>query len=1499
MSMRHPARAHALLALLLLGVLGFAGAHAGVRPEPVPASQSLPGSPLPSAAVTRTFDVSADAFIAGAFPDRNAGASDRLVLGGDPANATAYRSLLDFNLSLIPATARIVNATLRAYALQAPPGRSVAAHALRAPWLEGTGVPYRYRQNVTVWETAGVARVREPVDLTVVVAIPLSTFVKADFRVYDETGREVPSQVYGATFAGANVTRVHVVFGASVAARGTRTFTLDYGALVPEVPTFRSRSLGNLLWSYPVGSNYAPLTAVDLDGDGKLEVVVASVNGTISALRWDGTGNATLLWSHTAADAVEAFATAVDLDGDGRLEVVYATTGSLDAKVYALRWNGTPYWNSSAFPGRAVYAPIAISDVDGDGIKELFFGSSDGNLYRLNGNNGTVRWRYTLGGGAWGYGAAVGNLTGGPEPEIVFTASTGDFYALRVNGSLAWVTSPGGKSTIVTPSLGDFGTPGTLDVVAGDTSVSGSEFAFQGTDGLLIWAHNTLSDQYGGQVLVDLYGDGSLETVFAMSRKNAVGALDSLGNELWTVTTGGSVYGLPAVADVNLDGVPEVLIGSFDQNLYVVNATGAVLRRFPTSDVVSATPIVADLDGDGTMEIVFASRSAVYAYSTGSLGHDFRTGSYNYNLTGRFLDGNSPDGAPLLTAGLGPLENVTGTGVTWRSRDGGFLWASPGSDYEGLPAATATTGAGGWLSWNVTDLVQSWANGSLPNAGVLLKAADESLSGLTILGSREGGPTQAEALVVTYFENTGPKILVPVPDQTVAEDSPMWSLNLKGYAADPDNAVSELRWDLGGVDHSLYEYFGGNVTGNDVLRFQPKPNAYGNDRATLFLFDPQGHFAYQPLWINITPVDDAPVFTPPPIFYVKYGQPYTFDFTPYISDVDTPLGNLTLGSDDAVRASVSGMRVTFAYPVGYPDQWAFVVLSVDDGQLTTSQSVAIRLTTDAPPQLTSPLPDVTVREKQTVRDVFDLDDHFMDPDGDPLAFSSATVAGLGVTIQSNHSVDIKALGNFYGNASVTFRAKDPTGAFAEDTILVTVLPVNDPPVIGDFPPFVVHYDAPYAFDLAPHLEDPDTPLSEITIATSLSPFITVNATVLHMLFPRTVGPLTVPYTLPLTIYANDGTNTTSRTTTVTVGNDYPPQLRPGVQLPDEVFVEDTRLVDAFNLDDYFMDQDSSTIFYWSGPQNIFVTIHSNHTVDFNATLNWNGEESATFRASDSEGAYAEDTIRVTVLPANDPPFFHDLPDVVSDGGTFVLDLADRIGDVDTNASLLSLKSSDPYVKVEGFVLVFDYPSDVRQDVVNLTLSDGQATTYADIHVRIQPFDPILYSLPAILAAIAILGAVLAIRVVRTQIEHAFLIYRDGILLFHMSPGLAEDKDPDLIASMFTAIENFMDESFRSMGVGQLKGLELADHRVALVRGTDASLVVLYRGAAAGHVEKRAREAIQDIERRYGHILKDWNGDMGLIKGAQVSLERLFPARALRRMQDAAAASGDATVEADS
>ena len=56
-----------------------------------------------------------------------------------------------------------------------------------------------------------------------------------------------------------------------------------------------------------------------------------------------------------------------------------------------------------------------------------------------------------------------------------------------------------------------------------------------------------------------------------------------------------------------------------------------------------------------------------------------------------------------------------------------------------------------------------------------------------------------------------------------------------------------------------------------------------------------------------------------------------------------------------------------------------------------------------------------------------------------------------VIIHYNGSVDFCSDENWFGIENITIRATDPSGALVEDIITVTVLPVNDAPVIGQIP----------------------------------------------------------------------------------------------------------------------------------------------------------------------------------------------------------------------------------------------------------------------------------------------------------------------------------------------------------------------------------------------------------------------------------------------------------------
>ncbi len=112
------------------------------------------------------------------------------------------------------------------------------------------------------------------------------------------------------------------------------------------------------------------------------------------------------------------------------------------------------------------------------------------------------------------------------------------------------------------------------------------------------------------------------------------------------------------------------------------------------------------------------------------------------------------------------------------------------------------------------------------------------------------------------------------------------------------------------------------------------------------------------------------------------------------------------------------------------------------------------------------------------------------------------------------------------------------------------------------------------------------------------------------------------------------------------------------------------------------------------------------------------------------------------------------------------------------------------------------------------------------------------------------------------IEHVYLTYDGGTPMVHLSRSFVPGRDPDIIASMFTAIENFMDESFHEMGIGAVRSIELGDrHQVAFGKGRRVLLYVLYRGRESNQLERHVIHQVHSLEERFPDILGNWDGDM--------------------------------------
>jgi hypothetical protein len=124
------------------------------------------------------------------------------------------------------------------------------------------------------------------------------------------------------------------------------------------------------------------------------------------------------------------------------------------------------------------------------------------------------------------------------------------------------------------------------------------------------------------------------------------------------------------------------------------------------------------------------------------------------------------------------------------------------------------------------------------------------------------------------------------------------------------------------------------------------------------------------------------------------------------------------------------------------------------------------------------------------------------------------------------------------------------------------------------------------------------------------------------------------------------------------------------------------------------------------------------------------------------------------------------------------------------------------------------------------------------------------------------------------VEDVFVIHKSGLLMVHEMRRVKVETDRDLMASMLTAIMNFVKVSFAE-GSEELSRLELGEKAVVLERGAQIILAVVYRGPQPEDVEAEMRAFLWRAERRFAPLLTHWSGDVDEVTGLRQMTARLF------------------------
>jgi len=832
-------------------------------------------------------------------------------------------------------------------------------------------------------------------------------------------------------------------------------------------------------------------------------------------------------------------------------------------------------------------------------------------------------------------------------------------------------------------------------------------------------------------------------------------------------------------------------------------------------------------------------------------------------------------GISVTTSGLVSIAVVPYSGVMWEGRS--MSVTATGYDSFGNPFSII--GA----VWSTEGFAMATVVGS-GSSGVLFAgmAPETGLIKVTL------GVISGNASVLVISPPEGPT-LGTFSNQVGYEDT-SWSVDLSVYWNDP-NVTSALTWFVTGVNDSLL-IIGHDIASSSIINFIPQPDANGVDIVTFWVRDPTGYTNSKEITVTVLPINDAPSFinNPPKELYVKFDLPYSFDYSYYVQDVDNPKDQLVLSADPSAGITPSGLSLTYDFPdedSGAP-YFRIITVSISDGSLYDSFTLKVWATSDTPPDLVAPLPDVTILEGDMNVFVFDLDNYFKDIDGDMLFYSEG-FENVKVEINAtSHEVFISSPSEWSGQTTAVFVAHDPTGAIRIDTIVITVIAVNDPPVISPIPKVFVHYLVDFSLDLGLYVSDPDNDIGSLTIYTddaSNASYSNLPTPSLKLNYPANPsgGAYAGPYDMVVNLHVIDpGGLFTDASFTVEISDNYPPVF---TRSPPDIisFMEDTYLDRPHSIDIsiLFTDPDPADVlsFNFTGNKNVSIVIGSDGWLNFSAAPDWYGTEYITFKATDPHGAWLSFKVRVDVIPVNDPPVLSQIPDVDHYGGRqWSMDISQYVTDVDNPLSSIEIFIDQPsFVRAVGTTLYFEFPADIDSALVILYLSDGQANSNMitfNVNIKQSINEIIPWQVIAIILVAGIVCYLIALRILPHKLQELFIIHNDGRLIIHSGRAKGEETDEDVVSAMFTAVQDFIKDSFKEGGES-LKKMEMGDRKIVIEKGKWIYAAMIYTGWPHKSVFKNLSRFIADIEGSYGNNIEHWDGTLKSLPGMDAASKEML------------------------
>ncbi|MDZ8189193.1 MAG: OmpA family protein [Nostoc sp. ChiSLP02] len=121
--------------------------------------------------------------------------------------------------------------------------------------------------------------------------------------------------------------------------------------------------------------------------------------------------------------------------------------------------------------------------------------------------------------------------------------------------------------------------------------------------------------------------------------------------------------------------------------------------------------------------------------------------------------------------------------------------------------------------------------------------------------------------------------------------------------------------------------------------------------------------------------------------------------------------------------------------------------------------------------------------------------------------------------------------------------------------------------------------------------------------------------------------------------------------------------------------------------------------------------------------------------------------------------------------------------------------------------------------------------------------------------------IVLLRTLIYRVEQIFLIHKEsGLLLQHIVMKQIAAHDPDLVAAMLTAIQDFIKDSFSVQQGDGIKSLRFGEVTIWIEQGPQALIAAMIRGNPPQELRLVLQEAIEKIHLKFGQEIKNFAGD---------------------------------------